>query len=370
MAVASPFEKLRLRPYPPITQGQAYNSADTLLVEAALNSAVSRDQILVVNDAFGALSVALQADTLWTDSWLAKQSLADNLQLNKSGPVKVCWSTDELSSILSARCKGLIVMRAPKQLSYFKFQLSQLSLYLPAGTVVLVAGMDKHLSPGTAELLETYIGPTERHRGQRKARLFSAVRDERRPAPYPGTREYYCEPLGGNLISLANVFAREKMDIGSQFLLENLDKLRPVGKMIDLACGNGIIGLTALSKGLCKKLLFCDESAMAIASARSNTQTLFPGKDVHFHHGDGLLGYTGDPAELILCNPPFHLNHTIDEKVGRRLLVQAASALANGGSLCLVANRHLNYLPVLKREFTRVEKLAQNRKFIIWRASV
>ena len=108
---------------------------------------------------------------------------------------------------------------------------------------------------------------------------------------------------------------------------------------------------------------------MAIASARSNTQATFPKGDIDFHHGDGLLDYGGPAVELIICNPPFHLNHTIDETVGRRLLVQAAGKLAKGGSLCLVANRHLNYLPVLKREFTRVEKLAQNSKFIIWQAT-
>jgi 16S rRNA (guanine1207-N2)-methyltransferase len=108
---------------------------------------------------------------------------------------------------------------------------------------------------------------------------------------------------------------------------------------------------------------------MAIASARANADKLFAGQPINFHHGDGLLNYTGAPAQLILCNPPFHLNHRIDETVGRRLLVQAASHLCEGGALCLVANRHLNYLPVLKREFKQVERLAQNGKFIIWKAT-
>ena len=160
------------------------------------------------------------------------------------------------------------------------------------------------------------------------------------------------------------------MDIGSRFLLENMAKLPSTDKIIDLACGNGIIGLTALSRGLCKTLLLCDESAMAIESAHRNAQNIHPTEDINFHHGDGLLHYEGDPAGLILCNPPFHLNHRIDETVGRRLLVQAAAHLTEGGSLCLVANRHLNYLPVLKREFKRVEKIVQNGKFIIWNATL
>ncbi len=369
MPAAGPFDELRLRQYPPVKQGQSHNSADNLLVEAARASGIPGHQVLVVNDEFGALCVALQAGALWTDSWLAQHSLENNLALNELDPVKVYWSTDDLQSLTPKACSA-VLMRVPKQLAYFEYQLSILSRQLPSGTAVLAAGMDKHLAPGTAELLETYIGPTQRHRGKRKARLFSALRDERRPDPYSGRAEYYCEALGRKLISLANGFAREKTDIGSRFLLENLDKLPNTDKLIDLACGNGIIGLTALSKGLCEKLLFCDESAMAVASARENAQSLFPERDINFYHGDGLLNYAGEAAGLILCNPPFHLNHRIDETVGRRLLLQGASHLVEGGSLCLVANRHLNYLPMLKREFAQVEKLAQNDKFVIWRASL
>jgi 23S rRNA (guanine1835-N2)-methyltransferase len=278
------------------------------------------------------------------------------------------WSTLTLPEHLTPdKCK-LVVMRVPKQLSYFEHQLSQLSQLLPTGTRVLVAGMDKHLSSATASLIENYIGPTERHRGQHKARLFSACRDERHPESFSGSGEYYCDTLNRPLISLANVFAREKMDIGSRYLLDSLDTLAPTERVIDLACGNGIIGLTAASRGLCKSLLMCDESAMAIASAKINTERCAPECDVSYHHGDGLLNYDGEPVNLILCNPPFHLNHRVDEGVGRRLLAQCTAHLVKGGSLCLVANRHLNYLPVLKREFSVVEKLAQNSKFVVWQA--
>lgn len=323
---------------------------------------------LIVNDEFGSVCCALQGATLWTDSYLASLSVQNNLRRNKLTPVNVLWSTDTLSEhLISDKCE-LVVMRVPKQLSYLEYQLSQLSQLLPVGATVLVAGMDKHLSPATASLIENYIGPTERHRGQHKARLFSARKDERRHESFSGSGEYYNDSLKRPLISLANVFAREKMDIGSRFLLDSLATLAPTERVIDLACGNGIIGLTAALQGLCRNLMMCDESAMAIASARINTKRCAPECDVSFHHGDGLLDYEGEPANLILCNPPFHLNHRVDEGVGRRLLAQCAAHLVKGGSLCLVANRHLNYLPVLKREFSVVEKIAQNNKFIVWQA--
>ncbi len=362
------FDKLNLRQYPPVNRGQAFNSADSLLIEAAGARPTPVDATLVVNDEFGAVCCALQAATLWTDSYLASLSVQNNLRRNKLTSVKVLWSTDTLSENLTRNQCELVVMRVPKQLSYFEYQLSQLSSVLTAGTTVLVAGMDKHLSPATASLIENYIGPTERHRGKHKARLFSACRDERSPELFSGSGEYHSDTLNQPLMSLANVFAREKMDIGSLFLLESLNTLAPTERVIDLACGNGIIGLTAASLGLCKNLLMCDESAMAIASARANTERSATQCNVSYHHGDGLLEYAGEPANLILCNPPFHLNHRVDEGVGRRLLAQCAAHLVKGGSLCLVANRHLNYLPVLKREFSMVEKIAQNNKFVVWQA--
>lgn len=371
VAASSPFADVDLRPHPPLKHGLAYNSADALLVHAALASDFSRDSTLVVNDEFGALCVGLQARTLWTDSFLSSISVAKNLSRNNFAAIDVLWSTDDLRQALSrlptAAYRG-VVMRVPKQLPYFEYQLSQLSQCLAPGAVLFAAGMDKHLAPGTAELIEKYIGPVERHRGQHKARLFSSSRDDRLSTPFSNTSEYYCEALNNRLISLANVFARDKMDIGSRFLLQHLGKLEPVNRVTDLACGNGIIGLVALSQQLGKKLLLCDESAMAIESACINARELFSGDHVEFHHGDGLLNYPGEPAELVLCNPPFHHNHRVDESVGRRLLVQAAAHLVEGGRLCLVSNRHLNYLPVLRREFGRVEQLAQNNKFIIWLA--
>lgn len=344
---------------------RAWCAADLLLLEEAHGTGIPGDDILVVNDEHGALSVALQPRALWTDSALAACALRRNLTENRRREVPVTWSTAR-----PAPGARLVVLRVPKHLPYLEYQLGILAQTLAPGARVLAAGMDKHLSPAVAGLLEHHIGPTERHRGRHKARLFSACRDQRVGVPAGSVSHYFCAPLGAELQALPNVFSRERLDGGSRLLLSQLPRLAPAGVAIDLACGNGVLGFAAFAGRLTTGLVFADESAMAIASARMNATRLFPeaaGSFV-FEQDDGLAGYHGPAAGLILCNPPFHLHHAVDDYAGRRLLEQCADHLSAGGRLCLVANRHLDYLPTLKRHFHRVEQLIQDRRFIVWLA--
>lgn len=344
---------------------RAWNAADVLLVEQLLACAAGPGGILVVNDDQGALSVALQPEAHWTDSAMSTIAVQKNLENNSRKHV-----TPIASTLAPGTGFSRVALKIPKVLPYLEYQLALLAAAMAPGTALIAGGMDKHLSPRVASLLEHSIGPTERQRGRHKARTFTAIRDERPARPPPANTEYFCDSLDGKLVSMPNVFSREKIDIGSRFLLENLSQLKRASHLIDLACGNGILGLVARARNLCDTVVFCDESAMALESSRCNAQNFFSAASdaIRFHHGDGLLGYVGEKADLILCNPPFHSNHTVEEFVGRRLLVQCAGHLGNSGQLCLVANRHLRYLPTLKHGFSKVSKLAENDKFIIWLA--
>lgn len=353
------FELLR---YPSRKQEplQAWCSADLLLLEIADETATNT---LVVNDEHGALCVPLSPAAVWTDSALAAAAITENCERNVQPMPALAWSTEKPGTQFDQ-----VILRIPKVLPYFDYQLASLAAALPAGVQLHCAGMDKHLSPQTATLIEKRLGNVERHRGQRKARVFSAVM----PGP-SGTISnfsagYHCQQIDAQLNALPNVFSREKLDIGSRLLLDNLPHLEPAQSAIDLACGNGLLGIAAMQLKRTQHVLFADESAMAIASACANaSQILGDSADTAFHLGDGLLGVP-KKVELILCNPPFHLGHTVDDFAGRRLLQQAAAALLPGGCLLLVANRHLDYGSSLKHLFRDIDKLAQNDKFIVWRA--
>lgn len=343
---------------------QAWCAADLLLLEAVDALPSSPKTLLVVNDEFGALSLALTPLAAWTDSSLAMTALRRNEQANDVSTTPIVWSTE------LPPAADVVVMRVPKHLPYFHQQLAVLSATLQPGSRVMAGGMDKHLSSHTASAMEQWIGPTTRHPGQRKARIFSAVLESTQKSAPPAACHYHVDELDAELSSMVNVFSANSLDIGSRFLLSQLGRLSPGQRLVDLACGNGVLGLAAYRTGLAQQVTFCDESAMAIASARDNAGRLFPAANgaFDFFHGDGLNGLDPLSADLVLCNPPFHQGHVVDEYAGRRLLAQCPRHLAPGGGLCLVANRHLAYRPTLSKQFKEVSVLAENSKFTVYLA--
>lgn len=364
----SPFGSFELHRYPARRREtlQAWCAADNLLLDEAHRRAAPGADTLVVNDEFGALCLALSPRALWTDSSLAATALRRNEATNGAAATPVVWATQAPPAE-----PGLVVLRIPKSLPLFEYQLATLAATLAPGSQVIAGGMDKHLSAHTAATMEKWLGPVTRHPGKRKARLFSAVTQRRADAGTVQGHVYHCEALGADLLSRPGVFSGASLDIGTRLLLSQLHGLAPADAVVDLACGNGVVGLAALHSGLARRVLFCDESSMAIASARDNAARLFPDAQarLEFLHGDGLLAAPGLRADLILCNPPFHMGHHVDEFAGRRLLAQCPGHLAPGGSLCLVANRHLRYLPLLTQRFREVSRLADSNKFTVYLAS-
>ena len=272
------------------------------------------------------------------------------------------------NSLPRASLKSFYAFR--KIWGYFAISLAGCGTVLGAGVPVYAAGMDKHLAPGTADLLEDYMGPTQRHRGQKKARMFTAATDKALRSGEPPWRSYELKERQWTLKARPGVFAGAHLDIGSRCLLEQMEKLPTASSIVDLGCGNGLLGLVAAATLPGAEVSFVDESSLAIESAKYNAKGLIPDAvdRMHWLWNDGLADFTGVAPDLVLCNPPFHHGHVVDDFNGRRLIQQAAECLTPGGELWLVANRHLPYHGQLKRRFARVETLFQNSKFVVFRA--
>lgn len=352
---------------------QAWDAADELLLNH-LNEHSSLDitaRVLLINDQFGALACGLhrqqQEIVSWSDSFIAHLSTQYNLELNQqTQPVTYLPSTESPVGTFD-----WVLIKIPKTLALLEHQLISLKPHLTKHTIIIATGMVKYLQKSHQNLLEQYLGSTKTSLAVKKARLYFCQNDQHNaipPSPYP--EKYYLEELNLHLSNHANVFSREKLDIGSRFLLQQFEQLPAAEVIVDLGCGNGVLGICAQRQLPDSEVYFVDESYMAIASAKENYQQQFGESSSqhinrHFVASDCLQQLSLNKADLILCNPPFHQNNTIGDEIAWRMFTQSKRMLGNNGVLWVVGNRHLNYHHKLKRVFNHCRTVASNKKFVI-----
>ncbi|MFT5219444.1 MAG: 23S rRNA (guanine1835-N2)-methyltransferase [Planctomycetota bacterium] len=356
---------------------QAWDAADEHLLNflAEHDSLSSSSRILILNDAFGALAVALNEHRVfgWSDSLLAQQALTKNLMLNDLSAEQLTTNTGiDFASDLGKEEFDFILIKIPKTLALLEHQLFELRDKLAPGAIVVAAGMARNIHSSTLALFETILGPTTTTRAWKKSRLINvdAKADfNRAENPYP--QDYQLD-VGRefNITNHANLFSREKLDMGSRFLLEHMPVGEQYRRIVDLGCGNGLLGIVAAERNAEASLLFSDESYMAIASARINFEAAFEGnRSAEFRVSDCLQGVAADSQDLVLVNPPFHQTYQIGDHVAWNMFKDARRVLVEAGELWVVGNRHLGYQSKLKKLFGRCDVVASNKKFVVMRAA-
>ena len=182
----------------------------------------------------------------------------------------------------------------------------------------------------------------------------------------PWPKQYQLENTKFSITNHANVFSNSRLDIGSRFFLQHLPRRDAVCSIIDLGCGNGVVGLMAAYINPQAELMFVDESYMAVASAKVNFHAaLGQTRKAEFRVNDGLDGVAADSADLVLLNPPFHQQHAIGDATAWRMFRQSRHCLKSGGELRIIGNRHLGYQAKLKRIFGNCSLVDSNSKFVI-----
>ena len=264
--------------------------------------------------------------------------LRHNLAANRRDRVMVVWAR---------RCRrsGRVWRSCEyrKQLPYFRVPVGGSGPPADTGGTVLAAGMDKHLSPAVADLLEHYIGPTERQPANANPLVqrggSNAARGARRAIP----ASYYCDEVAGELQSRPMSSAGTNSMAAAACCWRNCPGWRPPPPCstspVAAACWAWPPSGRAWPAPwfLLTNPQWPSPPAAPIVHLFGVDQNAFV-----FHQGDGVADYSGTPADLILCNPPFHLNH--DGRICRQAPVATVCPhLPPGGRLCLVANQHLDY---------------------------
>ena len=262
---------------------RAWDAADALLIDLLVGehldalsiSATSR--ILVVGDRFGALACGLHGfnPVVCMDSAAGREALSRNLAANHLAPIEA-HSVLDLAALASAgEAFDVVAIKVPKSTAALVDISHRIRPLLASGSVVVAAGMDKHLAESTTNTLESIIGPTTRHRATKRARHFVTTPNlDMDPGPNPWPKQWRAH--GATLENHGGSFSPAKLDSGTGFLLDNVADFVSFAdvdaaslRIVDLGCGNGVIGLRAArdaaDRDVEAEVLAIDDSALAIA---------------------------------------------------------------------------------------------------------
>ena len=168
------------------------------------------------------------------------------------------------------------------------------------------------------------------------------------------------------LRSLPGVFAHGRLDAGTALLLQVLERLRPHGRVLDFACGSGVVGIALKCTAGAVEPVLLDSSALALESSRQSllANGLDPDRDARLLPSDGLSEVRGR-FDWILSNPPFHRGVRHDLEVAADFIRGAGAFLSKSGKMVVVFNRHLPYTGWLRNAFATVECLADSGEYLV-----
>ena len=160
-------------------------------------------------------------------------------------------------------------------------------------------------------------------------------------------------------MTLPGVFSHGQLDTATSVLLEHIPAPAK-GRILDLATGSGVIGLTYKIRNPDLDITLSDTDAFALRSCELNSVRLQAPAAILA--SDGLKQVEGK-FDYILTNPPFHQGKDTDYRFAMELFRHAREHLVRDGQLWVVANRHLAYEEWAKEAFAQVEVMTQEQGF-------
>ncbi|WP_345618289.1 methyltransferase [Streptomyces ziwulingensis] len=356
---------------------RAWDASDEyLLAHLAEERVPLAGTVVVVGDRWGALVTALAAHrpTQVTDSYLTQEATRANLARAgvPSDAVRLLTTQDPPPERID-----VLLVRVPKSLALLEDQLARLAPSVHEGTVVVGTGMVKEIHTSTLALFERILGPTRTSLARKKARLIFCAPDpslERTASPWPlayRLPEGIGAASGHTVVNHAGIFCADRLDIGTRFFLKHLPQAAAGGgerRVVDLGCGNGVVGTAVALADPGAEVLFTDESFQAVASAAATYRASGAAGRAEFLVGDGPAGVADGSVDLVLSNPPFHSHQATTDTTARQMFAGARRALRPGGELWVVGNRHLTYHVTLRRLFGNCRTVAGDPKFVVLRA--
>ena len=347
-----------IKRYPPTTNRslQPWNAADELLLDYVSEEFKDYDNLALLNDRFGFLATTLFKKQ--PISVIDHKSHLKSIEKNYTGNSLVLKSKTLKNSLDKLPEIHLGVIKIPKSVEEFEFQLQKLHGSLSENGIIICGFMTKYFSPKLLEITSKYFEEVRQTKARKKARLLIL---ENKKVIEQQTHIVNIEYKDKVYQQYPGVFSSDHIDYATQFLIENFNLKETEGKILDLASGNGVIADQIISQKPNAEVHLVDDSILAIESSKLNI-----GEDAHFHWNDTLDEFDENYFDLVISNPPFHFEYENNIEVSLSLFLQVHRCLKESGRFVLVANKHLNYKTHLDKLFKSCCITAENDKFVVY----
>lgn len=295
-----------------------------------------------------------------TEAWSFHAGIASQWQAK--GKVVYCQAT---APDMSQYTQVMLVVAKEKALNHYI--LEQLSA-LPEGATLWLVGEKRSGVQSVAKKLPGSFSKAHKTASGNHCQLFSTVHTSGAGDPPPLTDyaahvQYDLNGHSEHFTTLPGVFSQTHIDPATLLLLNTL-KDTSLGRVLDFACGAGVI--TSALRQSAEQLTACDVNPMAIAA--SNMTFSRQGIEVDLRLADGLPDNL-EMFDTIVSNPPFHTGQKTDYAIARKFLANARKHLNKGGTLYIVANRFLPWAEVIEEGFGHCDVLADDGRYRVYKAT-
>lgn len=259
-----------------------------------------------------------------------------------------------------------VVLYVPKEKALTQMLLDNLAACLHPDDTLYLVGDNRGGVKSVAKKLAQPWAPAQKIASGNHCLLYRTQLTEP-GAPFNSSVYRSQYQLAGDKLAVVNlpgVFSHEHLDAGTELLLQHLPPAIS-GRVLDFACGSGVVGSVLQQRYSLETLVCSDVSAFAL---RATELTL----DMNDQQGkvvasDGLT-YIEGKFDWIISNPPFHTGKKTDYEIARQFFAAAPKRLNKGGRLLIVANSFLPYPDLLRQSFNKVTEHANNGRFRVLEA--
>jgi 16S rRNA (guanine1207-N2)-methyltransferase len=385
---------LELRRFPDVEADNlfAIDSADRLLLDEAAEylAEVGPGDLVVIGDSYGALTLgaidrfgatAVRVHQDRVTSEYALDYNAEDLGLAGDGQPNYTHHTLDAQLVQGAR---VVLLRLPRSLDALDEVAGIIAAHADPDVVVLAGNRIKHLTSAMNDVLKKHFARLDITHARQKARVLIAreprtgaeastdgILPKSSPAADAFPRREFHKDLGVWVFAHGGAFAGTKIDIGTRFLLDYTDEMKPdADTAIDLGSGTGVIAAVLALRRPELSVIATDQSWAAVESTTATALGNGIADRVTVVRDNGLYSQPDASVDLIVLNPPFHIESTVHLGEALKLFEEAGRVLRPGGELWTVFNSHLGYRSTLSRVVGPTRQVARNTKFSVMVSTV